>query len=831
MMGNVGGWRVRFVVLLSTVFGLFCWGSAHAAITTSGSIDPVWDSNDPWNISGTLTIGLTADGTLTISGGSRVVDVNGLIAGAAGTTASVLVTDVNSLWRNSGVVTIGSHGSGLLTISNGASATATGGALIGYSFSDGVGSVVVTDPNSLWQVSGGSGLLIGGAGQGALTISDGGSVESGKATLGSPTAGGAVVTVDGNDSTWTLTGVLAVGNDSVAKYGDLLIQNGGHVTGTSAYVGWKSGSSGTATVTGPNAVWTNSGALYVGGDTRDNHADGVLDINSPGLVKAQSATIWSQGVLKGTGTLEASTVTNHGTIRPGNSIGTLNIKGALTMEAGSVLETEVDNAGHSDKVVATGNVQIAGGTVKAVSTETITNAEHYTILQGKAVTGTFDALDISALDVGGQLALVDLSYQATAVVLDVVPTTFDGAVVAQTGNQREVGSALQHMADAGGNTITAAVSQLHATADVRDAYDQLSGQTRVPLSSVAAAGAEQHTMMVSNRLHRAAGAFSGSGMFDESTGMLAMAGPQAGIETVSDFGAASPMLFALGNGTPYLSDQPWGVWGKGYGQHGNRNTVDGVPGYTYNTYGATFGLDYRFTDRFLLGAVGGLSTSDIGHNQSRDSGDIEANYYGLYGSYQAAPWYFDSILSYADLNFKTQRYVDIVSERLDSDFDGSALTGYFEGGFAYRMAPDWLLQPLAGFQYTHIETDDAAESGGAGCLVFDGDRFDSYKGSLGAKEIGLLYQTADGSRATVELRGRWLHEFGDTQSTIATHFASDPGFVFTVSDARSRRDTAQLGAGFDVWFGKALRTFFDYDWEGNSDLSLNLFSAGLQYCW
>jgi T5SS/PEP-CTERM-associated repeat protein len=926
MACHMGGWRLGSVVLASVVLAFLLSAPATAAITVvSGSVDPTWDSSDPWNISGNLTVGLTGNGELLIDAGSRVVDINGYIAAIAGATASVTVKDVNSTWENSGVLSVGELGNGALTISNGGAATSTGGALVGYTSADSVGSVTVTDANSLWTV--GNTLRVGGSGSGSLSILAGGRVDANTVIVTSGTSetsqltvsgsgsllqavrymsirsGGrmdvndgarvtsydgninGIVHIDGAGSAWISDSGLTMGGDV-----DLTISNGGHVSGNGCVIQpsdgqtvsvtvtgedslWESqsyfvtgcegnisllisdggrvsthdaaiqafpGGTAVVTVTGPNSLWTNTGTLTVGdyyyhGPLAVYHPaqSGVVVVSDGGRVETGDMMVWDEGILAGNGTLKATQITNYGTIRPGGSIGTLTIEGDLTMDSNAVLEAEIDNSGHSDELAVTGNVQVTHGTVKVISTEAITQPQQYTIIDANNVTGTFDGVNTAQLDTGAMIGIASLGYEPNAVILDVTPTAFNDPVLAPTRNESRVGSALQQMASGGGNTITAAVAGLSTYADVRHAYDQLSGQTQAPLSTVVASGMERHIAVVSNRLHRAAGPFGTDtgALSGHGKDLPAMTGPQSSFGTSSDFGMGGSTLFAVGSGTPYLSDQPWGVWGKGYGVRGSRSTTDEFPGYIYTNYGTTFGLDYRVTDQFLCGLLGGFSEGGIDPRDSRDSSDISAGYYGLYASFETRQWYLDSIFSYGDLDFQTRRYVDVVHDRLDGDFGGNAISGYLEGGFVLPLEKAWLLQPLAGFQYTQVETDEYTESGGESRLGFDSNRFESYKSSLGAREIGLLYKEADGSQGTVELRGRWLHEFGDRQSSLNAHFVSDPTLGFSVVDAPAGRDSAVLGVGLDIWFGKALRTFFDYDWEGGRDLSVNLVSLGLQYRW
>ena len=100
------------------------------------------------------------------------------------------------------------------------------------------------------------------------------------------------VAVD-SDDTLTIAGILS--ND-----GTLDIQNGGHVSNTSGYLGYSSGSSGTATVTGAGSTWTNSSWLWVGYE-----GAGTLDIENGGQVSS------TYGLL-GNGSLSSGTVTVDG---------------------------------------------------------------------------------------------------------------------------------------------------------------------------------------------------------------------------------------------------------------------------------------------------------------------------------------------------------------------------------------------------------------------------------------------------------------------------------------------------------------------------------------
>jgi subtilase-type serine protease len=158
-------------------------------------------------------------------------------------------------------------------------------------------------------------------------------------------------------------------------------------------------------------------------------------------------------------------------------------------------------------------------------------------------------------------------------------------------------------------------------------------------------------------------------------------------------------------------------------------------------------------------------------------------------------------------------------------------TGYVEAGLNRWLSGRTLFQPLVAMQVSTLRIDSFTESGGDSALTFDDQRYDSCKGSLGAKLTRQLFDHADGRRATMDLRARWVHEFGDTKASLDAAFASDPDATFRVSDESISRDSAVLGAGLDTWFTRQTRLFLDYGTEWNSDSTAHLVSAGFEHRW
>ncbi|CAD5277914.1 conserved exported hypothetical protein [Bosea sp. 62] len=294
------------------------------AVTVSGS-------GSRWSNSGDLYVGHSGTGTLTIENGGRVSNtLFGYVGTSSGGIGTVTVTGAGSTWTNSAELLVGYSGTGTLAVENGGKVSNTIGS-VGRNAGS-TGTVTVTGAGSRWTNS--AELYVGYQGTGTLTIADGGTVTTAGAggSIGTQAGSTGTVKVTGAGSTWTInnvsamTGELYVGS---AGTGTLIVEDGGAVRNTSGYIGFASGSSGTATVTGAGSRWTVDGILDVGHD-----GAGTLTIANGGIVQAVLSQIGKNGT--GTG---AVTVTGAGSIwQSGNGI-EIGGNGTVTVEKGGHVGT------------------------------------------------------------------------------------------------------------------------------------------------------------------------------------------------------------------------------------------------------------------------------------------------------------------------------------------------------------------------------------------------------------------------------------------------------------------------------------------------------------
>lgn len=244
--------------------------TATATVTGIGS---------KWTNSEAMMIGHEGNGALIITSGGQVEIKKwetSYLGESSGFTGTLTVNGANSKLSCEGSLYIGKQGNGILNIEDGGQIVGSSVCLI-----SGSGVAKVNGTGSQWTCG-----VFSIEPNGSLTVSDGGKVVV-NGTLftslnylygnGAITARGAVLDVDfifdaehGLQKTFSFGtgGVLNITPDYVigagyAGKGSLKIADGITVKSTAGYLGYISGSNGTATVSGTGSKWSSSGPLLL----------------------------------------------------------------------------------------------------------------------------------------------------------------------------------------------------------------------------------------------------------------------------------------------------------------------------------------------------------------------------------------------------------------------------------------------------------------------------------------------------------------------------------------------------------------------------------------
>jgi T5SS/PEP-CTERM-associated repeat protein len=722
-------------------------------ISTGDGAVTVDGAGSSWTGGDFLYVGDAGQATLDISGGGAVSNTTGVIGDDATGAGAVTVDGAGSSWASNGFLIVGNAGDGTLTISGGGAVSNTSVAFIGDA-ATGTGIVTVAGAGSTWTAD--AFLHVGHDGEGTLTVSDDGAVEAGNVTIAT-----------GAGSTGTLNIGAAAGDAAVAAgaldTGSITFGDGtgsivfnhtsddfeldADIAGTGSIVH----QAGFTTLTGNNSAFAGTTSLEAGTLIVDGQLGGSMSV--------------VDAILGGSGTIGATVLGSGAVLAPGNSIGTLNVAGALDFASGSTYEVETNDGGNTagvnnDWVHATGAATIDIGAFVSVMPENGTDnglsyapSTLYTIVTADGgVTGTFGGVTDS-------FAFLDpsLTYDANNVYLT-LDLTADLQSAAETLNQFNTAGAADALGF--GNPLYNEIVLMTA-ADAQAAFDALSGE-----------------------LHASGRSMSFHSMRHVREALLARLRAQAG-----GSGAQMAVAPAAGDETPgaaYVWGHVFGAWGSADG-NGNYASLD------RRTAGFLGGLDKPLGEASRIGVSAGYSRTDFDVDTRASSGESDDFHLAAYAGTRLGAIDLDGVLNYAYRKVETERtaIVGALTNELTADYDVHVAQAAVEAGFDIDTGPV-LLTPFAGLAVIHVETGGFTEQGGPAALTLS-----SSSDTTGVSTLGLRARREAGQVALSGSAG-WRHAFGDVDPVSNAAFASAPATRFALHGTPIAEDALALEAAIEA---------------------------------
>jgi len=489
---------------------------------------------------------------------------------------------------------------------------------------------------------------------------------------------------------------------------------------------------------------------------------GALSVQGS-IASSKLTTVGAGGMLGGIGTLGNTVVASGGTLAPGNSIGTIKVAGDITFEAGSKFEVEANDKGESDKVAATGNAILKGGSVL-----TLASGNNYApqtlykiVTADGGVTGTF-------ADVSSNLAFLDpsLAYGANDVTLTLNRNDITFADVGTTPNQKAAATALESTGF--GNAAYAAVVNLDE-AGAQQAFGQLSGEVHA---------STQGGMMQ-----------DGGVLLDAATSRIDQA--------FGDNTAASMPVMAYGDGglelAPADTDR-FALWSRAFGSWGSTDGNGNAMGFDRSSGGLVGGADAMVGGSWRVGVLAGYSRSSFDAADGSSNGSSDNFNVGITAGTRVGAFGLTAGATYGWHRFDTARSVAFTgfSDALTAKYDGG--TAQLFGEASYKVdAGRFAIEGFSNLSYVNLRTDAFTETGGAAALSSQATSNDVTFTTLGVRAstdvaLGAVNATVRGSVG-------WRHAFGDVTPVSSMAFAGSDGFE--VAGTPIARNAAVLGAGID----------------------------------
>jgi outer membrane lipase/esterase len=294
------------------------------------------------------------------------------------------------------------------------------------------------------------------------------------------------------------------------------------------------------------------------------------------------------------------------------------------------------------------------------------------------------------------------------------------------------------------------------------------------------------------------------------------------------------------NNTPSIGDlDRLGVYINGKIGFGDRRLTENELGYNQDTHGVTAGVDYRFTDHFLLGTSFSFdhASARYFHDVPGSFGDMKTDSYSgaLYGSFFTDNGFFvDGLFSGSNANYTTNRKIqyaipgDSIDTIAKSKNQGTeynlAVTGgynYYKGGFT--------ITPQVRVDYKNNQVDALDEQGGDGFgLHTDGQSFESLQTAAGL-QLSYAWSTPWGVISPM-VRAEYIHEFENDSRIIQSYFLEDQRQKrFNILTDRPDRDYIVASAGVSAQFAHGISAFVNYDTiQAHSYINNHSFSGGIR---
>ena len=596
-------------------------------------------------------------------------------------------------------------------------------------------------------------------------------------------AGSNAVILTGNSSYTGLTtiagGSLQLGNGgasglivgNVADSGTLIINRsdtitlGGVISGTG---GLSQIGSGTTILTGTS---TYSGSTTV--------TAGVLSVN--GSI-ANSVVTLNGGTLKGNGTVGGIAGGPGSTIAPGNSIGTLNVAGNVNF-SGTTYQVEVDNTGAGDKINATGQALLTGGTVSVVAAAGpyagITTYHIITATGG--VVGTFSSVSVNLATLTPSLI-----YGVGTVDLVLKVNNIDFTPLTHTPNQIATAAAVK-AGGAASAVYAAMLLQLPVTAFIPAALDDLSGEIHPTIRTAMIEDASTIRQSIIDRLRQS------------SVG-----------------------------GTQTKGDEQTTLWARGFDGWGQADTDGNAATMGHNFSGIMAGIDTRLDNNFTLGLAGGYTHSHVSVHARSSTAVADVGHVGTYAGWVDGNLALRFGAEYGWGNTSVQRTVTFpgFSNTLADTQSDHTTQVFGEAGYAAALGT-LFAEPFADVAWVDASSGTFAESGGPAAL--NGGSKDE---ALTFTNLGIRLSTDSLGSGLLSVTPRfaiaWQHAFGGLHPGQTVTFTATSQSFLTLGTPIDR-DAATAQLGLDVLLSPSARIGIGYEGVISENVQSHSVNANLDW--
>jgi uncharacterized protein YhjY with autotransporter beta-barrel domain len=286
-----------------------------------------------------------------------------------------------------------------------------------------------------------------------------------------------------------------------------------------------------------------------------------------------------------------------------------------------------------------------------------------------------------------------------------------------------------------------------------------------------------------------------------------------------------------GNPSPF---DKLGAFANGTFSWGDRDSTSRETGFDFHTLGMNAGVDYRFTEKVILGAAFGFASTDADLDSSAGHLDTKQYSGSIYGTYYFDRLYVDGIATFGWNTFDSKRNIRYelpavvptnggfmptstmtqVSQTAKGDTDGTNYSLGFGGGYEFRSG-GFTFGPYGRLNYFNLgingyrESIDNTNPGFGLTLELRDQTLESLITALGGQ---VTYALSTQMAVFVpQLLFEWVHEFLNNERTIAANYVNDPNkTALDIETDSPGRNFFNLGLGLSAVFRGGMSAFIYY---------------------
>lgn len=289
--------------------------------------------------------------------------------------------------------------------------------------------------------------------------------------------------------------------------------------------------------------------------------------------------------------------------------------------------------------------------------------------------------------------------------------------------------------------------------------------------------------------------------------------------------AGMPQPEGVTSGTAHAFDlYKLGVFVNGHMGIAQRDATELESGFDMDEMGVTAGVDYRFSDQFILGAALGLTAQDAQLTEMTGSIESEGINLGVYGTfYKPKTYYIDFYYGWGLLGYDASRHIDYsvtdvgVTQTAHASPDGDQRLLSISGGYQFNFGIA-SVTPTIRFETVELDIDPIRErmsdpdlpGSGLG-VTLDAQSADSSTIAFGLQMAAEL-ELEEGKTLLPQLSLEWVQESGNEQRALTGRFLEDGGLnEFTLLTDEPDTSYLSLGIGASMDLGKGKSAYLNYE--------------------